>query len=206
MSTIINKCMDLLTKEVRKLPKILMIILIFAMLFPQKAIDIKNILFNKIHDILPNFLMELYTKLYISHKDLLNIWGFLLIVFAITFFLDMLHQWINDRSYIIINRSSTILFEINTVILLLVLIYKILYAPGIVIPSDPPIGMYGIFILFSISLFVLTFAISYGSDFILLFQKIGDSDLSAKKKCISYLAYITTCIIFFTIIFNKLFH
>ncbi|WP_027296458.1 hypothetical protein [Robinsoniella sp. KNHs210] len=206
MSTLINKCIDLLTKKVRKFPKILIIFLIFAVLFPQKAINLKNILFDKINDLCPDLLTQLYTKLYISHENLLTIWGFLLIIFAITLLLDILHQWINDRTYIIINRSSTILFEINTVILLLVLIYKILYAPAMEFPSASPNDIYGFFISYSIFLFVLTFAITYGSDFILLFQKIHDSGLSVKKKFILYVTYITACFLILSTIYNKLFH
>ena len=60
MSTLIDKIFDILMKQqqLRKIPQVMMIISIFTLIFPNEAIEVKNILINKGSLLLPTPLVN----------------------------------------------------------------------------------------------------------------------------------------------------
>lgn len=182
MSTIINKVIDILTKQIHKLPQFMIIIFIFAALCPNEAVNVKDILNAKIQILLPESFIELLTRLQFSKKEILTIWAFLLIIFTITFILNIIRQLLKKHTYIIIDSAGNILFEINSVFFLLVLIYNALYYPGIEVSSINFNGIFLFLVLISAGLFALIFCMTYCADIILIFNKINNPDLSFKLR------------------------
>ncbi len=92
MSTLIDKIFDILMKQqqLRKIPQVMMIISIFTLIFPNEAIEVKNILINKGSLLLPTPLVKYFAKLQISHEELLSLWFFFLVIFTITLFFRFL--------------------------------------------------------------------------------------------------------------------
>ena len=89
MSTLIDKIFDILMKQqqLRKIPQVMMIISIFTLIFPNEAIEVKNILINKGSLLLPTPLVKYFAKLQISHEELLSLWFlFLGDIYNYTFF------------------------------------------------------------------------------------------------------------------------
>ena len=117
MSTLIDKIFDILMKQqqLRKIPQVMMIISIFTLIFPNEAIEVKNILINKGSLLLPTPLVKYFAKLQISHEELLSLWFFFLVIFTITLFLDFLRQILLDHTILTISWGNEILIEINSI-------------------------------------------------------------------------------------------
>lgn len=130
MSTLIDKIFDILMKQqqLRKIPQVMMIISIFTLIFPNEAIEVKNILINKGSLLLPTPLVKYFAKLQISHEELLSLWFFFLVIFTITLFLDFLRQILLDHTILTISWGNEILLEINSIFFLGILIYNSLYS------------------------------------------------------------------------------
>lgn len=111
MSTLIDKIFDILMKQqqLRKIPQVMMIISIFTLIFPNEAIEVKNILINKGSLLLPTPLVKYFAKLQISHEELLSLWFFFLVIFTITLFLDFLRQILLDHTILTISWGNEIL-------------------------------------------------------------------------------------------------
>lgn len=197
MSTFLEKISYWSTKHIYKIPQAMIVILIFTTLFQNEAINIKNILSSKIQMILPASTINSLTKLHLSQKDLLTIWAFLLVIHAITFVLTALEQFLNDYNYIIIGSGGTVLFHLNSIILLTVLIYNSLYSPKITIQSIHFTALYCSFVIISACLFASIFCISYGANLLRLLIKINDKEFSLKKRIVLNLFFWPIIIYFF---------
>lgn len=190
MSKIIDKILDILTKKTGKIPQALIIIFIFTAIFPNEAIKISNIINIKVQSLLPESFIVTLQKLYLSQSELLTFWAFLLILFMLTVLINFINQMLLGCKRLTITSGGEILFEINSVIFLSILIYNMLYSPGIKIPSDPNTDLYSLAVATSATMFSLIFFITYGSIFGFLWQKIDNLHCSSYVKMTLYIFYM----------------
>lgn len=172
MSTIINKIIDSLIKQKRKIPQAMMIVYVFTILFPSEAIKVIEILNSKIQIVLPKSLKELLVQLQFSQKELLTIWAFLLVIYAFVVIANVLKQILKGQTSIYIDSSSELLFEINSIIFLSLLIYTKLY--GFRIEDSIPqfSDFYSFTLGISLLLFIFIFVLLCCIDIIFLCKKI----------------------------------
>lgn len=190
MSKIIDKILDILTKKTGKIPQALIIIFIFTAIFPNEAIKISNIINIKVQSLLPESFIVTLQKLYLSQSELLTFWAFLLILFMLTVLINCINQMLLGCRCLTITSGGEILFEINSVIFLSILIYNMLYSPGIKIPSDPNTDLYSLAVATSATMFSFIFFITYGSIFGILWQKIDNLHCSSYIKMTLYIFYM----------------
>lgn len=188
MTALIDKTVDLLAKQAKKIPQMMILILLFVILFPKEAIRIIDFIIPKIQMILPEAITYLWEKMSFTQKDFLTIWAFLLVLNVFTIIFDFLHQVINERTRIDIN-SVPVLFTMNSVIFLSVLIYNRLYEPNIKISDGQFTGIYSDVVPLAGFCFTLLFFAVYGADIIEIYKKIKDSELSKKKRYVLYIIY-----------------
>lgn len=200
MSAILAKCFDFLTCQVRKIPYIMMVLFIFTFMFPTEANIVKNLLITKGKLLLPESFGIYFAKLQISFEDLLFLWFFFLVLFLITFLLDLISNILREETRYNMNLGTEILLEINSIFLLSILIYNTLYDPGIRLSQVFLSQGYWTTLLFSGFLFVLAFFFNYCSNVIRLYIKIIESHISTKSKLI--LSLLPS--IFFTVIASKI--
>lgn len=156
MTTLIDKTVDILGKQAKKLPQVMILIALFVILFPKEAAKIIDLIIPKIQILLPEAITEFWTKMSFTQKDFLTAWAFLLVLNAFTIIFDFLHQVINDRARINIAVGPA-LFTINSIIYLSVLIYNILYEPDIKISDGQFTDIYSTSVSLAGILFTLLF-------------------------------------------------
>ena len=207
MSTLIDKIFDILMKQqqLRKIPQVMMIISRFTLIFPNEAIEVKNILINKGSLLLPTPLVKYFAKLQISHEELLSLWFFFLVIFTITLFLDFLRQILLDHTILTISWGNEILLEINSIFFLGILIYNSLYNPGIKLSVMFRSLPYICALLLSSAIFVCLFCLTYCGDLILLYKKITVSHISNKKKVLLSLIFLIATVLIASKILTILF-
>lgn len=197
MSTIIDKIINLVTKETKKIPQVMIIILIFSALFPNEAERVIDILSTKSQIFLPESFTRLLTKLQPSQEDLLVLCTSLLIINAITSILTIINQVLEGYRYISLADSSKTLFEVNTIIFLSILIYNSIYTPRIEFPSVYISGFYLYAVQMSFILFIVTFFITYCNDIIVIYRKINNSNSSHKKLILKIIFwFVISCLLF----------
>ncbi|CUX28007.1 MULTISPECIES: hypothetical protein [Clostridia] len=181
MSAFINKIFDIFAQEKQRLPHALIVIFIFSYLFPSESLKIVLIISSKIQLLIPKAFVNLFIKLHLSHADLLALWAFLLVIFAITVVLDFAGQILSGKKELILHQGSQFLMEVNSVIFLSILIYNTINDPGIRIhlnAFDP----YAFLVTTSAFIFFFIFFTTYCEGFIMICQNIVASDLSDKIK------------------------
>lgn len=182
MSAFIDKSLEYFIKQKRKIPQAMIIIYIFTIFFPNEAINVKDILIVKIQIILPKSLKEGLTQLNFSSTELLTLWSFLLIIYSFIVIANVIKQILKGQTLIFIDSSGEILFEINSIILLLFLIYSRLY--GFSIKSSFPqfSDFYSVVLVVSEIIFISIFCLTYCSGIFLICQKIKSTILSKNRK------------------------
>ncbi len=181
MSTIIDKILDCLVRQKRKIPQAMITIFIFTLFFPDEAINVKDILLTKIQIILPVSLKTRLFQLRFSLNELLTIWAFLLVIYMFIVISNVLTQLLKGQTTIFIDSSGEALFEINSIIFLSLLIYIRYY--GIKIKNSIPqfSDFYGFILTISLLLFIFVFYLTYGTIFSLIYHKIKIT-LSSKMR------------------------
>lgn len=195
MSDIIGKIFDILIQQTRKIPQVMIMIFIFALIFPNEAIEVKNILINKGELLLPQPFVKYFAKLQISHEELLSLWFFLLVMFTIALFLDCFRQILGNNSVSTTNWGSEIFLEINSIFFLGILIYNSLHNPGIKLSLMSPSLFYSYALSLSGGIFVFLFCLVYCGDFILLYTKINESNISNKRKFLLKLLFFIAAMV-----------
>lgn len=182
MSNIINKAIDILIKQGRKLPQAMIIIYIFTICFPDEAIYVKDLLMVKIQILLPTALKERLIQLRFSLTELLMLWSFLLIIYLFVVIANVIKQILKGQTLIFIDSSGETLLEINSIILLLLLIYSRLY--GFSIKSSFPqfSAFYSCILIVSGITFISIFCLTYCSGILLICQKIKSAISSRNRK------------------------
>jgi len=183
MNTIISKSLDALIKQAKRIPYALIILFLFTLLFPTAATDIKKILISKTKILLPESSIEFIKKIQLSQEELLNIWLFLLTLFAFIIILDIAKQLLEEKSYIIIGSGGEFLLTINSIIFLLTLIQNKTSRNKMTLLFEP-ITVYKGFAFISFLIFILFFAITYFGIIGLVFSKIQESEIKFKFKII----------------------
>lgn len=182
----------------------MIIIFIFTTLFPLEFLNIINIFTQKIKIIFPKSFLYILTNLHFSQKDLLKIWAFLVIIYFLTIILTVLNQLLKGYIYIKIGSGVDILFEMNSIIFLGILIYNNLYYPGIKLDSIHFSAFYSSFVYCSVITFIFIFFITY-TNFIQLYQKINDSELSHKSKILWNIVLLIALLCIYSKIVHSLF-
>ena len=182
MSNIINKAIDILIKQRRKIPQAMLIIYIFTIFFPNEAIYVKDILMVKIQIILPTALKERLIQLRFSLTELLILWSFLLIVYLFVVISNVVKQILKGQTLIFIDSSGQTLFEINSIILLSLLIYHRLYEFKIENSFPQFSAFYSYTLVISGIIFISIFCLTYCSGIFLICQKIKSAILFKNRK------------------------
>lgn len=188
MTTLIDKTVDILGKQAKKLPQVMILIALFVILFPKEAAKIIDLIIPKIQILLPEAITEFWTKMSFTQKDFLNAWAFLLVLNAFTIIFDFLHQVINDHARINIAVGPA-LFTINSIIYISVLIYNILYEPDIKISDGQFTDIYSTSVSLAGILFTLLFFAVYGADIFEIYKKVNDPELPIKKRMVFNIIY-----------------
>lgn len=202
MSAIIDKTVELFAKHSKRLPQSMIIIYIYCVLFPQEAVELKNLLVSKIQIILPEAFMELFVRLHFTHNEIFLIWSFLLIIYAVTIVLDITNQLLRGRTFITIGPRETVLLQLNSFFFLSILIYNSLYHAEVRLSPSTFNGLYSFLLLFSILLFALTFFAAYCTGFMLVFKVINEPELSLIRRIIFNIIYWAAV----AWILNKIYH
>lgn len=205
MSAIIEKFLNTLINQPKKLPQTMIIIFIFTSLFPREFLNIINILTQKIKIIFPKSFLYILTNLHFSQEDLLEIWAFLVVIYVLTIILTVLNQLLKGYIYITIGSGGDILFETNSIIFLGILIHNNLYYPKIKLDSIHFTAFYSFFVYCSVITFIFIFFITY-INFFQLYQKINDSELSHKSKILWNIVLLIALLCIYSKIVHSLFH
>lgn len=187
----IKKVIELFISNPRKIPQAMIAIFVFTYLFPSEAVRIKDIFISRVLIVLPGSVKEFWSTLNITRSDFITVWTFLLLAYAITMVMDILHHYLNSGNFTHIRYSQTgeLLLEINTIIFLAVLIHNVMYYPGIIIFSVNFTGFYSISALTAALLFGFHFAIIYLSDIGRLYVRLENSDIPLIKKTVLLSAF-----------------
>lgn len=205
MPTVIVKFFDLLANQARKIPYVMMILFIFTFMFPTEANIVKNLLITKGKLLLPESFGVYFAKLQLSYENILHLWFFFLVLFLITFLLDLISNLLREETHYNMNWWTEILLEINSIFLLGILIYNTLYAPGIRLSQMFLSTSYMSALLFSGTVFGFAFFCIYCSDIMQLYIIINKSRISTKTKYLWFLILSVAIIVMVSKIANILF-
>ncbi len=197
----ICKLFHLSFQKSRQITQTMIVIFIFSVLFPNEVLKVINILFSKIQLIMPSSFTELLFKLQFTKEDFCTVYGFLLSLYAIAAFLDVLNQFLLGYIRFIIHSAGTILFDINAIILLFVLIYNTTHIPGIGLTSAVPKSPYFFFVVISTYFFLISFALTFCNPFRLIWLRINNPDTPKKQKLFfNIIFWIVICILIIKIL------
>ena len=206
MSTLIDKIFDILMKQqqLRKIPQVMMIISIFTLIFPNEAIEVKNILINKGSLLLPTPLVKYFANCNFTWGTIISLVLFLGDIYNYTFFRFLKTNTIRSH-YFNYKLGNEILLEINSIFFLGILIYNSLYNPGIKLSVMFRSLPYICALLLSSAIFVCLFCLTYCGDLILLYKKITVSHISNKKKVLLSLIFLIATVLIASKILTILF-
>ncbi|MFI3618581.1 hypothetical protein [Enterococcus avium] len=161
MNTIIEKTLDVIMKMAKKIPRGLMYLLIFTLLFPLQASFIINNSLSLFFAALPNSIQVFLDR--ISTQYVINFFATTLILLGIAIIWDIAFK--ADRGIKNIDLDPGILFDINSIGLISFLIYnKISSTPITIATINESLNFsffYLVSVLFSMLIFLFIFSMTH---------------------------------------------